>query len=281
MSLSSQYLEELSKRYKKHIEEIQTLLEKTLVTTLRDEVSKANERHKHFEKRVDELSANVESLLAERQMLFTALYLSATIIIVSYCVYFFCGKRPANYEGSSSQRPKILRRTSVEVLIDKQQPEKKRRRHSDQTMKIVRYNSLQEDDKGRKSRKRKKSKIVRSNSTSRIKMKSKGSTVQTDWLEKNQQVMENFPFLLEESDLCILDSFDAPKENLGNESPKSETSQTNFDNIQTIPVKEMDRTDYAKIASSFNISNKSDILPFNEPVKKEKKSFKKLLKKVF
>lgn len=280
MSLSSQYLEELSKRYKKQVEEMQTLLEKTLVT-LREESSKANERHKHFEERLNNLTANMESLLTERQILFSVLYMSVTIILVSYCVYFFCGKRPKYYENGTEKRPEILRRSSVDVLIQKPQ-EKKKRRHSDQVMKIVRYSSVQEDDKARKSRKRKKSKIVRSNSTSSLKIigKSTGNKRQTDWVEKNRQVVENIPFPLEESDLCILESFISPKNSLGNESPKSEASQNFFEIIDNLPTN-TDRTEQAKINDSFNNSNKSDILSLNEPVKKEKKSFKKLLKKVF
>lgn len=280
MSLSGQYLEELSKRYKKQVEEMQTLLDKTL-GTLRDESAKANERHRHFEERLNNLTANMESLLIERQILFSVLYMSVTIILVSYCVYFFCGKRPPSYESGTEKRPEILRRSSVDVLIQKPQ-EKKKRRPSDQVMKLVRYSSVQEDDKARKSRKRKKSKIVRSNSTSSLKIvgKSTGNKRQTDWVEKNCQVVENIPFPLEESDLCILESFIQPKNSLGNESPKSEASQNFFEIVDNVPAN-TDRTDQAKINASFNNSSKSDILSLNEPVKKEKKSFKKLLKKVF
>lgn len=281
MSLSGQYLEELSKRYKKQVEEMQTLLEKTLVT-LREESVKVNERHRHFEERLNSLSVNVQNLLTERQILYSVLYMSVIIILVSYCVYFFCGKHPTNYDSDTERRPEILRRSSVDVLIQKPQQEKKKRRHSDQIMKIVRYSSLQEDDKARKSRKRKKNKISRSNSTSSLKIigKCSGTKRQTDWIESNPQVVEDIPFPLEESDICILESFISPKNNLGHESLKIDASQNFFGHIDRI-ASDIDRTEKAKNNTSFNNSNKGDILSLNEPVKKEKKSFKKLLKKVF
>lgn len=272
MSLSSQYLEELSKRYKKQVEEMQTLLEKTLIT-LREESLKANERHKHFEERLNNLTANMESLLAERQMLFSILYMTVTIILVSFCVYFFCGKRPTSYGSGAEKRSEILRRSSVDILIQKPQPEKKKRRPSDQVMKIVRYSSLQEDDKARKSRKRKKSKIVRSNSTSSLKTIGKCSGVRrhTDWVDENRQVVEDIPYPLEESDLCILESFNPPK---------NDASQNFFENSDKIP-NNIDTTEQENFTPSLNNSSKSEFISLSEPLKKEKKSFKKLLKKVF
>lgn len=280
MSLSSQYLEELSKRYKKQVEEMQTLLEKTL-STLKEEGFKANERHKHFEERLNNLTVNMEGLLAERQMLFSVFYMSVTTILVSFCVYFFCGKRQIGYGGSTEKRPEVLRRSSVDVLIQKPLQEKKKRRPSDQVLKIVRYSSLQEDDKSRKSRKRKKSKVSRSNSTSSLKTLDKPSVIKrpVDWVDENRQIVEDIPFPLEESDLCILETFNSPKNDLGSESPKTNTSQNLFVNVDN-SNKDIDMTEQSKINSSLSSSCKSEI-SFNEPVKKERKSFKKLFKKVF
>lgn len=281
MSLSSQYLEELSKRYKKQVEEMQNLWEKTLVT-IREENSKINERHHQFEERLNNLTTNMEMLLSERQIIFSILYMSVTIILVSFCIYFFCGKRQTRYENSAEKRSEILRRSSVDVLIQNSQQEKNKRRPSDQVLRIVRYSSLQEDDKTRKSRKRKKSKIQRSNSTSSLKTVRKCSVLRrpADWVEENQQVVEDIPFPLEESDLCILDTFSSTKNDLGNESPKINTSQNFFENVENLMI-DTDRTDKAKIISSYNNSSKNDIIHLNEPIKKEKKTFKKLLKKVF
>lgn len=76
MSLSSQYLEELSRRYKKQVEEMQKLFNRTMAA-INDESRKAEDRQL---KQAEELEflrtevATLSSLLAERNTWFRVLW---------------------------------------------------------------------------------------------------------------------------------------------------------------------------------------------------------------
>lgn len=282
MSLSSQYLEELSKRYKKQVEEMQHLLEKT-IATLREEGAKRDERNRYLEERLDNLSASMGLLMAERQFLRSILYLILCIVLVSYGIYFFCGKFPSSVKSSNEKTTEILRRRSIDVLTHKPQ-EKKKRRPSDQVLKIVRHSSLTEDDKTKKPKKRKKSKLTRSNSVSGISKSQKNIEAKKpiDWVEENHKAVEDIPFALDESDLSIIEDCSLPSELNKKESQTVQTldpSQSYFEINKNRLPDNVKNADECSIKSNSNST--STVISCSESVKKEKKGFKKFFKKVF
>lgn len=277
MSLSGQYLEELSKRYKKQVEEMQHLLEKT-IATLREEGLRRDERNRLLEERLDSLTASMELLMAERQFLRSMLYLIITIIFVSYGIYFFCGKPSSGFSSSNEKTGEVLRRRSVDILTQKPL-EKKKRRPSDQALKIVRHSLLVEDEKIRRPKKRKKSNIKRSNSMNGVSKIEKNAEAKNarDWVEENKKIMEDIPFALDESDLSLIEDYPLPNERKS-ESPQIEnldSSQCYFE-INKTKVKSTDECSLKN-----NSNSASTVTSLNEPIRKEKKSLKKLFKKVF
>lgn len=281
MSLSGQYLEELSKRYKKQVEEMQHLLEKT-IAALREEGLRRDERNRLLEERLDSLTTSMELLMAERQFLRSMLYLIITIILVSYGIYFFCGKPSSSFSSANEKTGEVLRRGSVDILTQKP-PEKKKRRPSDQALKIVRHSSLVEDDKIRRPKKRKKSNIKRSNSVNGVHKVERNVEAKNsrDWVEENNKIMEDIPFALEESDLSLIEDYSLPNERKS-ESPQIEnldSSQCYFEINKTKVPDKVKSTDEYSIKSNSNST--STVTSLNEPIRKEKKGFKKLFKKVF
>lgn len=239
MSLSSQYLEELSKRYKKQVEE------------MREETQKRDELNKQLEERLFKLTTTIENMVAERRTFLSVAYCLLFLGFACFGVYFFCGKR-SDFSGDREKSDEIVRRKSVDELKTVTKEEKKRR-PSDQVLKIVRYCSLNEEDRLRRYRKKKK-KVRHNRSISLDSMKLKNR-----WPEESETPatkIEEVPVVLDESDNSILEGCKLSKE-VDVKSSQTDNDVTNESNLT-----------YTNIIS-------------NEPVKKEKKSFKRLLKKVF
>uniref|UniRef100_A0A6P7FB98 SUN domain-containing ossification factor n=1 Tax=Diabrotica virgifera virgifera TaxID=50390 RepID=A0A6P7FB98_DIAVI len=240
MSLSSQYLEELSKRYKKQVEE------------MREETQKRDELNKQLEERLDKLTSTIENMAAERRTFLSVAYCLLFLGLSCLGIYFFCGKR-TEVSRDREEMPSAGRRKSVD---DMKKKEEKKRRPSDQVLKIVRYSSLNEDRKPKK--KKKKIYHNRSISLGSIKLDKE------KWPEEGEgrSMIEEVPVVLDESDNSILDGCKLSKE--VEIEGQSKSSQTEIE----CRNEENNLSTYANLIS-------------NEPIKKEKKGLKRLLKKVF
>nr|XP_022903558.1 SUN domain-containing ossification factor [Onthophagus taurus] len=167
MSLSSQYLEELSRRYKKQVEEMQRLLDKTLVS-LNEESKKRDEHNKKLEEQISELSAMVYTLAEEKNNWIRATYWIIIFLVLIFGILTFCRRVEPKHAGITPNT-KIQRRQSIAV-VNHTIPPKKIRRPSEEALKISgSYKDLMrnnEDVKKKvKDRKRKKKKPM-SRSTS-------------------------------------------------------------------------------------------------------------------
>ncbi|KYB27463.1 SUN domain-containing ossification factor isoform X1 [Tribolium castaneum] len=198
MSLSGQYLEELSKRYKKQVEEIQKLLDKTILS-LNEESQKKDERNKQLEERLNVLTSNLEALLAERRSWSSTISCVVISSLVTLFIVTFCCKIP---EPVAARRPELKRRKSIDVV--QHTAPKKKRRPSDQALKIVR-SSMEASDNLRKKKKRK-NMLRRSNSISTLGGEEKKAWPEAgsiDWVEGKR--FEEVPFVLEESEHSTLE----------------------------------------------------------------------------
>ncbi|XP_060535763.1 SUN domain-containing ossification factor [Cylas formicarius] len=124
MSLSSQYLEELSKRYKKQVEEIQKLLEKT-VRSVEELDARHEAKRRRLEERVERLEDVAERALAEKND-WRAMCYCAGACCVAFAVYIFWGRGVA-LKLPESSKPRRKRDPSKVVVSPKV---KKRRRGS-------------------------------------------------------------------------------------------------------------------------------------------------------
>lgn len=174
MSLSSQYLEELSKRYKKQVEEMQRLFDKTLAT-LTEESKKRDERNKELEERLNTLTLLVENLIAEKNSWRSFTQWVLFISIITFCIFTFCKRGSRNKQplDTRQENAEIQRRKSVDVITHNNTT-KKKRRPSDQALKIVRSAMLASDDdtdkrqSKEKKKKKKKYGMKRSNSANTL-----------------------------------------------------------------------------------------------------------------
>lgn len=247
MSLSGQYLEELSKRYKKQVEEMQRVIEKT-ETTLRDAMN--DQRLKRLEDKLEQLTRSVDALSSEKDSWKMLVWLLWFVIGATFLGYGYKRIRTPRTNRTSHS---VQRRNSIDVVIP---VKKKKRRPSDQALKIV-ASSASGD-----SRKRKK------------KMSSKCLDESSDWVELRGRVIEDVPFPLEEADSSVeglppLETIDPPvyvktarqfrlvRTSLRNGGVKEEKKQRH-----SSPVASLDG----------NIDHSP---------KKERSSLRKLLKKVF
>nr|CAH7765200.1 unnamed protein product [Callosobruchus chinensis] len=275
MSISSQYLEELSRRYKKQVEDIQNLLEKTIVA-LREE---NNKRNKQLEERLDHLTFTLEAY--KRQFIMSVFYICLFLAVLGGGLYFFCRTSAQATERTIEKAPEILRRKSVDDLTGIPK-EKKKRRPSDQVLKIVRYSTISNDEKIRKPKKRRKKPILpTSDSLPSFKSEKCCDTLEdnrVDWVEVTNQIGD-IPFALEESDNLTLELGDLATEL---DSSKFSADSRNSKEQALVRAKsEMREENDSTSLVQYKRSN-SDCLP--TPVvkgKKEKKGFKRLFKKVF
>jgi hypothetical protein len=288
MSLSSQYLEELSKRYKKQVEEIQKLLDKTILS-INEESKKVDERNKHLEERLIVLTSVVEALIAEKKSWSSTVYCVIVSSLVTLFVVTFCCKIP---DPIAAKRIEAKRRKSMDILPPRAPPQKKKRRPSDQALKIVRSSMETSDNLARKKKKKKQTTLQRSNSISTLseervevqaweRQESAPATAPVDWVEGKH--LEEVPFVLEESEHSSLEPLVLTPDKI---------VAPNF--LRTALNARADRGvngDAVKVErKSASVDETTRLTPtvngnasFGEAgtPKKEKKSLKKIFKKVF
>lgn len=175
MSLSGQYLEELSRRYKKQVEEMQRSLERA-VAAMGEESRKSEERDT---KRAEEiatlreeiviLSKSVETLLYDRDSwrsrisaivqhaLLICLEVIVIILILSYC------RRREDFEGEkleSDMRKDIIRRKSAENFSSHAAAKKTKKRRPSEIASHISgtYHELMIDDRPYETKKERKKK---------------------------------------------------------------------------------------------------------------------------
>lgn len=188
MSLSGQYLEELSRRYKKQVEEMQRSLERA-VTAMSEESRKGEERDA---KRVEEISAlreeivvlskSVETLLYDRDSwrsrisaivqhaLLICLEVIVIILILSYC------RRREDFEEEkfeSDTRKDTVRRKSAENFSSHAAAKKTKKRRPSEIASHISgtYHELMIDDRPyetKKERKKKRKKEINAASAKAI-----------------------------------------------------------------------------------------------------------------
>ncbi|XP_072749578.1 SUN domain-containing ossification factor isoform X2 [Anoplolepis gracilipes] len=174
MSLSGQYLEELSRRYKKQVEEMQRSLERA-VAAMGEESRKGEERE---EKRMEEiailrakiaiLSKSVETLLYDRDSwrsrisaiiqhaLLICLEVIVIIVILSYC-------RKGNFEENKFQsgtKKENTRRKSAENFSSHTATKKTKKRRPSEIASHISgtYHELMIDDRSQETKKERKKK---------------------------------------------------------------------------------------------------------------------------
>lgn len=164
MSLSGQYLEELSRRYKKQVEEMQKSFEKTILQ-MTEERKKSNEREQKYYEQMSQLqiqmgqmAAAMAVLMDERDSWFGNLtffkFVVFQTIIIATAVYFYT-KKPKRQAVIAPIPKKIkkkdrFRRKSVEGVSGHATPAAKKRRPSEEALQIARLSadelSKEEDD---------------------------------------------------------------------------------------------------------------------------------------
>ncbi|GBP46834.1 SUN domain-containing ossification factor [Eumeta japonica] len=161
MSLSGQYLEELSRRYKKQVEEMQKSFEKTVVQ-MNEERRRSGERENRYieqlsllKQQLDDLSTSVNALLEERDSWFGNLtffkFLIYQSIVVVVVLYYVSKKRreplvlPISKKNTKKKNQTKLRRKSVEGVSGHATPVVKKRRPSEEALRIERQ-SLEDLD---------------------------------------------------------------------------------------------------------------------------------------
>lgn len=273
MSLSSQYLEELSKRYKKQVEEMQRLLEKT-VLSLQEESQKKDERNRHLEERIDTLTTTVELLLSERnQWNLSSILWIILIGLIAFFLYSICTKPPAL---EVEEKVKVERRKSIDVVTH-QQPVKKKRRPSDQALKIVRSCATNTEETGKVRKKRKKK-----SSEAEFKPPLSSSKIDcNDWVEGvNSSGLP--PYVLEESEHSTLETL--PVE--GNYFPTASESRLKRLSLQSngklTGAGEATNADLKVLDVDNRVVNvNGNSREASQSPKKERKGFRRLLRKVF
>ncbi|XP_045472365.1 SUN domain-containing ossification factor isoform X1 [Harmonia axyridis] len=212
VSLSSQYLEELSRRYKKQVEEMQKL-EKTMQSILEDR-KKLEDRSKQIEERLEYLVVTLEKWP-------TFIFWFFTTVTIFCGVCWICGGERQKIKIDSSKD--IKRRKSVDIITTKDK--KKTRRPSDQALKIVRSSLIAEERKLSLERRRKKRSnkgLKRSNSINELDINGYRTNYPDkpqnsheadnsitnnpgDWVEENRRLLEIVN--LDESENSSLDQF--------------------------------------------------------------------------
>lgn len=161
MSLSGQYLEELSRRYKKQVEELQqTLTQQTLtVRQLEDQSRRYVEQEQLYQQQSAELAGEVRALTYQVQACIMV------IIIVGTCIFLMFVLGTVYYRKLRRQqqqlkppvapaKPKLDRRKSYEQMLNPPTP--KQRRPSEEAMMILKEcgdNVSQEQDSSGRQRK--------------------------------------------------------------------------------------------------------------------------------
>lgn len=183
MSLSGQYLEELSRRYKKQVEEMQKSFEKTMLH-MTEERKKSNEREQKYleqmtnlQDQLAQMTIAMKLLMEERDswfgnITFTKFIIYQSIIITIVFYYMSKKRKPETIlvpiPKKIKKRQDKFRRKSVEGVSGHATPSTKKRRPSEEAFQIARQSTDEkENDSGewqvaKKNRRRKTSIIHRS-----------------------------------------------------------------------------------------------------------------------
>lgn len=186
MSLSGQYLEELSRRYKKQVEEMQRSLERT-VSAMSEETKKRDERElKRAEEiamlkdEIASLSESLKNLLYERNSWRGKVYtlsqhilLICSEVFVIYIVFKYCrwsSNRRSNSEETRRPEKDAMRRKSAENFSSHMKKTKRRRpsevaSHITGTYRELMITDKSNEAKREKKKKRKKATALTSNQT--------------------------------------------------------------------------------------------------------------------
>ncbi|XP_017097343.2 SUN domain-containing ossification factor isoform X2 [Drosophila bipectinata] len=164
MSLSGQYLEELSRRYKKQVEELQqTLTQQTLtVRQLEDQSRRYVEQEQIYQQQSAELAGEVRALTYQVQACIMVIIIVGTCIFLMFVlgtVYYRKLRRQQqqlkkNQPPVAPAKPKLDRRKSYEQMVNPSTP--KQRRPSEEAMMILKEcgdNNSQEQDSTTRQRK--------------------------------------------------------------------------------------------------------------------------------
>lgn len=269
MSLSSQYLEELSKRYKKQVEEMQKLLDKTILI-MTEESKKKDEQNRQLEERLLVLTSSLEALIVDRKSWSSIIYTVVISSLVTLFILTFCYKTPESRSAFLSAE--VERKKSVEVRIA-QPHKKKQRRPSDQALRIVR-SSMENGEAHAKRKKRKKQILQRSNSISTlgndIKRQEQLTPPSPDWVERKH--LEEVPFVLEESEHSTLEPLITEVPDYVITAQDSRLQRVNGDVTPKSPT--------ADDPQIINVTN-GDVSYTGSTPKKEKKGLRRIFKKVF
>lgn len=183
MSLSGQYLEELSRRYKKQVEEMQKTFEKT-VLQMTEERRKSNEREQKYldqmttlQEQIGQMAAAIHVLMEERDSWFGNInffkFLLFQAIIITVVFYVLSKRRKVEpvlipVVKKTKKKQDKIRRKSVEGVSGHATPSAKKRRPSEEALRIARLSTddINKDEGGewqvaRKNRRRKTSVIHR------------------------------------------------------------------------------------------------------------------------
>lgn len=249
MSLSGQYLEELSRRYKKQVEEMQKTFEKT-VQQMSEERRRSNEREQKYieqmstmQEQMGHLTIALAMLMEDRDSWFGTMTFFKFIIfqiLIIAAAYYYINKR-RKIEPVVIQIPKKkkkqdrMRRKSVEGVSGHATPAAKKRRPSEEALQIARQaiEDAREDNDGewqvaRKNRRRKSSIIHRALEQDKT------------WIRQDSigQLQENIIPLDEEEFFAPVTE---PKQFIEEQitPPKKESTKTNGSFINSLKSKTM------------------------------------------
>ncbi|XP_054004272.1 SUN domain-containing ossification factor isoform X1 [Hylaeus anthracinus] len=184
MSLSGQYLEELSRRYKKQVEEMQRSLERT-VSAMSEETRKIEERESKraeeivmLRKEIENLSKSVKNLLYDRDSwrgklstIGQHILLVCSEVFIIFLILLYCQGGKKIEEKKKQQVTKdVMRRKSADTFSSHLKKPKKRRpseiaSNITDTYREVVNNDRSQETKKAKRKKRKKETILGSNNT--------------------------------------------------------------------------------------------------------------------
>ncbi|XP_013181245.1 PREDICTED: SUN domain-containing ossification factor isoform X1 [Papilio xuthus] len=157
MSLSGQYLEELSRRYKKQVEEMQKSFEKTMVQ-MSEERRKSNEREQKYleqltnlQEQMTHMASALHTLMEERNSWFGNMTVLKFVlfqsIILSIAFYYVTKRRKREsivvmpVTKKIKKRQERFRRKSVEGVSGHATPSAKKRRPSEEAFEIERQST--------------------------------------------------------------------------------------------------------------------------------------------
>nr|XP_026490442.1 SUN domain-containing ossification factor isoform X1 [Vanessa tameamea] len=254
MSLSGQYLEELSRRYKKQVEEMQKSFEKTVVQ-MTEERRKSNEREQKYLDQMTQLQDQLVQmtiamtlLMEERDSWFGNITFSKFIMyqsIIITLILYYVSKRKKSETIMVAIPKKImkkqnrLRRNSVEGVSGHATPSTKKRRPSEEAFQIARQSTEdmeREQESGewqisKKNRKRKTSILHRS-----LESDIKETSNNQDGI---RELQENPNITLDEG--VYFAPVSEPKEFTINETKEKELPKSNggsfFNNLKTKTMK--------------------------------------------